>query len=95
MKHSNHLKNLDKTADDDTPDYPTILNNLAVVYEGLGFYEQSADLFSEIIGQDKILYGEENPMYTISLGNQASVLAKMGKYDQAEKNYDQALKIFE
>jgi CHAT domain-containing protein/tetratricopeptide (TPR) repeat protein len=78
---------------EDEPDYPTVLNNQALVYQYLGSIDRSEVLFRKIKTMDSVAIGTSHPDYAITLSNMGLVLMEAGKYDPAEKAMLQALAI--
>ncbi|MEH1805194.1 tetratricopeptide repeat-containing protein [Nostoc sp.] len=67
----------------------TSLNNLAELC-----YDQGEELLVEALGQRKRLLVEKHPSIAISLNNLASLYDFLGRHDEAEPLYLQALVLF-
>ncbi|GAB5565951.1 MAG: hypothetical protein Wins2KO_30140 [Winogradskyella sp.] len=72
-----------------------ILNNLAVVYQSIGKYEQAKTIYDKILNKKKALLTENNSDYAKSLMNYGNLLNESGQYYEAETIYKKALSIFE
>ncbi|MEE9442516.1 MAG: tetratricopeptide repeat protein [candidate division Zixibacteria bacterium] len=71
----------------------TCLNNLALLYESMGRYEEAEKLYKQALEIDKKTIGEEDPGFATDLNNLAGVYESMGRYEEAERYYLQAIEI--
>src|ERR1700693_6288129 len=78
---------------EENPDYATILNNLALLYENTGHYEKAEPLYKQALEIRKRVLGEDHPDYAMSLNNLAGLYYHMGQYEKAEPLLRQALEI--
>ncbi|MFK7942168.1 MAG: tetratricopeptide repeat protein, partial [Paracoccaceae bacterium] len=76
-----------------TTQHATALNNLALMLNEVGQYEQAEPLYREAIKIGKATIGEGHPEYATRLSNLASLLRDMGRYEEAEPLYREAIKI--
>ncbi|MGJ5628892.1 tetratricopeptide repeat protein [Nostoc sp. CALU 1950] len=67
----------------------TSLDNLAALY-----YDQAEEFLVEALKQKKWLLGEKHPSIATSLNNLASLYDFLGRHDEAEPLYLQALVLF-
>ena len=80
------------------PEHPrtaTSLNNLALLYEAQGKYEQAEPLLQRALAIWEQQLGPEHPDTATSLNNLALLYYTQGKYEQAEPLYQRALAIVE
>jgi tetratricopeptide (TPR) repeat protein len=75
------------------PDTATSLNNLAGLYDEMGYYAKAESLFQQALHIWKKIGGPEHPYTAISLNNLALLYCHMGAYAKAEPFYQQALQI--
>ena len=75
------------------PDYATILNNLALLYQAMGDYAKAEPLYRQALEICKRALGENHPDYATSLNNLAARVQAMGDYAKAEPLFRQALEI--
>ncbi len=68
-------------------------NNLALLYESQGRYEEAEPLYLQAIDIDKTVLGENHPDYAIDLNNLAGLYRSQGHYEEAEPLYKQAIGI--
>jgi len=73
----------------------TGLNNLALLYQALGKYEQAEPLLQQALAIYEQQLGAEDPLAAASLHNLANLYIQQGKYGQAEPLYQRALVIRE
>jgi tetratricopeptide (TPR) repeat protein len=86
----------DRVRETDGPDtaaYAEQLNNLAVVVEAQGRYEEAEGLYRQALEITRATLGEGHPAYATRLGNLAVVVEAQGRYEEAEGLYRQALEI--
>ncbi len=74
-------------------DLPSSLNNLALLYDSQGRYDQAEPLFLQALELRKRLLGEDHPHVAQSLNNLAFLYYSQGLYDQAEPLFLQALEL--
>ncbi|WP_445253324.1 tetratricopeptide repeat protein [Nodularia sp. LEGE 04288] len=74
-------------------DLATSLNNLALLYESQGRYDQAEPLYLQALELRKRLLGDNHPLVASSLNNLALLYNSQGRYDQAEPLYLQALEL--
>jgi tetratricopeptide (TPR) repeat protein len=65
--------------------YATSLNNLADLYQSMGIYNESEQLYRKAQSIYKLSSGENDPSYAISKSNLGNLYIKMGKYLGARK----------
>ena len=78
---------------EENPDYATILNNLALLYENTGHYERAEPLYKQALEIRKRVLGEDHPLYAMSLNNLAGLYYHKAQYEKAEPLFKQALEI--
>jgi Flp pilus assembly protein TadD len=61
------------------------LNNLALVLESQGNYEEAERMHREALGLRRKVLGDEHPSTLTSMNNLASVLESQGNYEEAER----------
>ena len=69
--------------------YFVALNNLAVLYQDLGYYDQAEPLMLEVKDLIVAKYGADTDIYAHILNNLGTLAAKLSQYDDA-KNYMEA-----
>jgi tetratricopeptide (TPR) repeat protein len=74
-------------------DLATSLNNLAVLYESQGRYNQAEPLLEQALELKKRLLGEDHPDVATTLNNLAGLYESQGRYNQAEPLLEQALQL--
>ncbi|MEZ4885879.1 MAG: tetratricopeptide repeat protein [Chitinophagales bacterium] len=72
---------------------PTIIANLAVLYEAVGDYDKAIKYQNEAIQIKEKLWGNNNPSVAFSLHNLGTLYQKMGKYALAVDTTLKSLKI--
>ena len=75
------------------PHVATSLNNLAVLYESQGRYQEAEPLYQQALQLYKRLLGEEHPSVGTSLNNLAGLYYIQDRYQEAEPLYQQALQL--
>ncbi|PKK35334.1 hypothetical protein BWI96_17550 [Siphonobacter sp. SORGH_AS_0500] len=70
-------------------------NNLAVVLQDLGAYEQARVLLEQAVELDELNYGKTHPSTAISYSNLALVLQELGAYEEARVLLEQAVELAE
>ncbi|MEQ9370391.1 MAG: tetratricopeptide repeat protein [Coleofasciculus chthonoplastes F3-SA18-01] len=75
------------------PDVAQSLNNLAVLYDNKGRYEEAEPLYLEALELRKRLLGENHPHIASSLNNLAYLYYSQGRYEEAEPVYLEALAL--
>jgi tetratricopeptide (TPR) repeat protein len=73
------------------PDLSEAINDLAVLLEQRGDYDEAAKLFSETIAMKRRLLGDKHPEIAMGLANLAQTLQDKGDLVQAEATFRQAL----
>lgn len=76
-------------------DHLEILNHLALLYEFNDQYKLAASTLDKASNLAYSKYSNEDPEYAAELDKIAVLQLKLGLYEKAEKNIDNALKIFE
>jgi tetratricopeptide (TPR) repeat protein len=76
------------------PDLAEAINDLALLHEQLGNYDQSEQLFVESLAMKRRLFGEQHPEIANALENLASALEDKGDLVRAEPLYQQALAMW-
>jgi len=71
------------------------LNELALVYNSQGKYEEAIELYKQALLIDEKTIGKEHPEYATHLNNLAGAYLSQGKYEEAIELYKQALLISE
>ncbi|MEH2458045.1 tetratricopeptide repeat protein, partial [Nostoc sp.] len=71
----------------------TSLNDLALLYNSQGRYDQAEPLFLQALELRKRLLGDAHPSVATSLNDLALLYNSQGRYDQAEPLFLQALEI--
>jgi len=74
-------------------DFASTLNNLALLYDSQGRYDQAEPLYLQALELRKRLLGEEHPDVATSINNLALLYKSQGRYDQAEPLYLRALEL--
>lgn len=77
----------------DNINYATILNNLAVVYEKQGKYENTITLYQEVLQIHKELSREKHSDYALCLNNLAMLFYAQREYEEAIHLFQKALQI--
>ena len=77
------------------PDYATLLNNLAGLYESQGKYEKAEPLHQRSLEIREKALGPDHPSVGTSLNNLAGLYESQGKYEKAEPLYQRSLEISE
>jgi len=83
-------QNLEKQKEVFGPFHPntlTSMNNLAVLYESQGKYDDAEPLFMECLEKTKRALGPDHPDTLASMNNLARLYESQGKYDDAEPLY--------
>jgi tetratricopeptide (TPR) repeat protein len=78
---------------DSDPHTLTSMNNLAVVYNDLGRYDDAEPLMVKALQRTKDLFGERSTDTTSCMSTLASVYVHQGRYELAESLYAGALKL--
>ena len=82
----------------DDPDHDNVevmMQNLAIVYLGLGRFSEAEPLFKRILETDEALVGPNDPEVARSLNNLAILYRAQGRYSEAEPLHKRALAIQE
>ncbi|NEQ84131.1 MAG: CHAT domain-containing protein, partial [Moorea sp. SIO2I5] len=69
------------------------LNNLALLYQFMGKYQQAEPLYSQALEMRRRLLGNQHPDVADSLNNLGLLYQFMGRYQQAEPLYTQSLEM--
>ncbi len=77
----------------DHPDYATVLNNLAELYQASGNHARAEPMLRESLAITKQALGTDHPDYATSLNNLAGLYDLMGDYARAEPMFREALAI--
>jgi len=77
----------------DNPDFPAIINNLALLYTDLGRFSEAEKLFKDAIALRKKMLGENHPEFAQSINGLGILFYNMGRFNDAENYYKTALKI--
>lgn len=75
------------------PNYVTSLNNLAVLFQASGQYEEAEPLFIVALETWKKIRGDSSTDYALSLNNLATLYQIMGQYEKAEPMLINAINI--
>ena len=73
--------------------YYTALNNLALTYQFLGQFTQAEKALREVLSNDSITLGTDNPDFAISLSNLGQLYTDQARYTESEAILQQALDI--
>ena len=71
-----------------------ILNNLALTYQTVGEFDKALPMYQNILERKKVILGEDNLDYAVSLMNYGNLLGELGNYEEAESLYLKALDVF-
>ena len=74
-------------------EYAAALNNLAVIYDDTGRYDDAEPLHDEALSIRRRVLGADHTDTALSLNNLAGLYCAQGRYDDAEPLYDEALSI--
>jgi CHAT domain-containing protein/Flp pilus assembly protein TadD len=85
----------EKALGPDHPDVGTSLNNLAVLYENLGRYEEVDSLYQRSLAIREKALGPNHPAVALSLHSLAELYVTQGRYADAEPLFVRALTINE
>ena len=77
------------------PSTLTGMNNLALVLNQQGKYEEAEEMHRQALALRETVLGKEHPNTLRSMNNLALVLESQGKYEEAEEIYRQALALKE
>jgi len=77
------------------PQTTTILNNLAVLFESQGNYEEARPLFERSLAIREEVLGPDHPETAAILNNLAALLQGQGNYEEALPLYERSLAIRE
>ena len=88
------LTSISKEVDPSYEDmHPFVLNNLALLYRGMGRYDESLKLLADLRAMEEEKYGAEHPTLAITYINIAIALEDKGEMAKAEENYKKAQEI--
>jgi len=73
------------------PNYGIAINNLAVIYRSLGYYEQALPLQLLALKVTETVSGKSDPEYPVRLNNLAILYEAMGQINKAGPLYQEAL----
>ncbi len=76
-------------------DYIEILNNRAIYYESTDQYTEASKILDEALQVTRVRYDNLDYAYGIELEKIAGLQIKIGEYEKAEKNINEALAILE
>lgn len=76
---------------DDPETYSETMNNLALVLERMGEFEQAHQLLERVRIDDERRLGQEHPNYADTLSNLGLILQRLGRYDEAETMFERVL----
>jgi tetratricopeptide (TPR) repeat protein len=76
------------------PDLAEAINDLALLYQLIGNYDQSEKFYLESMAMKRRLYGDKHPEIANALENLASALQDKGDLVRAEPLYQQALTMW-
>lgn len=77
----------------DTPEITHLKNNVALVYQGLGRYDEAAVLLEEALQSNLISFGPSDPTVAVSKANLAAVYQSLYRYQDAAILLEDALLI--
>ncbi|MCT7970674.1 CHAT domain-containing protein [Laspinema olomoucense] len=75
------------------PDYASILNNLAGLYQAMGWFTDAEPLFLQAMEIIKVQLGKNHPDHARNLNNLALLYQVMGRFTDAEPLFLQAMDI--
>jgi tetratricopeptide (TPR) repeat protein len=76
------------------PDLAEAINDLALLYQLMGDYDDSEKFYLESMAMKRRLYGDKHPEIANALGNLASAMQDKGDLARAEPLYQQALAMW-
>ena len=76
-------------------DYTDILNHLAIFYESTDQYKLAGETLDKALFTARAKFDNQDPDYGLELTKIGNLQLKLGKYDEAEKNITDAVKILE
>ena len=76
-------------------EYATALNNLAMIYENTGRYDEAEPLFDQALSIRRRVLGADHPDTAISLNNFAALYRAQGRYSEAAQLFNEAVEIME
>ena len=74
-------------------EYAAALNNLAVIYDDTGRYDDAEPLHDEALSIRRRVLGADHTDTALSLNNLAGLYCAQGRYDDAEPLFEEALSI--
>jgi CHAT domain-containing protein/Tfp pilus assembly protein PilF len=89
------LKLMEKSFGSEHPDTADSLNNLAMLYDGMGSYQKAEPLYKRALAIQEKTLGPVHPRTAASLNNLAGLYQAMSAYQKAEPLYKRALAIRE
>ncbi len=69
------------------------LNDLAIVFQEMGRYEEAQARHALALELRQKALGPEHPLVAVSLNNLGTVLAALGKYEEARASYERSLNL--
>ncbi|KAK4220475.1 kinesin light chain 1, partial [Podospora fimiseda] len=82
--HRQVLQLYEKVLGKEHPHTLTSMNNLALVLDKLGKYEEAEKMHRQVLQLREKVLGKEHPHTLASMNNLALVLKKLGKYEEAD-----------
>jgi CHAT domain-containing protein/tetratricopeptide (TPR) repeat protein len=76
-----------------SPEYATALNNLAIMLGAAGELEKALPLAEQSLAMTKVLSGEQSADYATGLNNLANIQEELGRYERAAALYREAIEI--
>lgn len=76
-------------------DYTDIMNHLALFYESTDQYKLAGETLDKALFAARAKYDNQDPDYGLELTKIGSLQLKLGKYDEAERNISESIKILE
>jgi tetratricopeptide (TPR) repeat protein len=70
------------------------MNNLALVYEDQGRYDEAETLYIKVLEIRRRVLGEGHPNTPDSMNNLGNLYRKQGRYEEAEQLYIKTLEIY-
>ena len=88
------LANMRTVVSENSSEYASSLNTLALNYQGIGQYDKSIQTYEQVAEITKILYGEKSYEFGQVLVSTAYVFSDAESYDNAALMFREALSIF-
>jgi tetratricopeptide (TPR) repeat protein len=80
---------------EESTSHATDLNDLAVIYNDQGRYDEAIEQYEEALRTYEKTLGKEHSYYAINLNNLANIYYAQGRYDEAIEKYEESLRIVE